>query len=256
MHSPQPKPVVLVKPTLVLLHGWGMHGGVWQTLGASLADDFHVIAPDLPGYGASPACSPYTLQALAETLWASLPPRSHLLGWSLGAKLALQIAQCEPARVDKLVLVAATPSFRARADWPHGLSESALAEFAESVEQDYEATLQRFLSLQARSGEAARAVITQLRAGLFARGRPSLETLRGGLTILRDTDLRASLPAIRHATLLLQGSYDTLVPPAAGIALAQALPNAELQLIPGAAHAPFLSHPQLVSDTIKGFLHG
>ena len=255
MSSPQLEPAASGRPALAMLHGWGMHSSVWATLAADLAREVQVYTPDLPGYGDSPACAPYSLDHLARQLWTELPPRVHLLGWSMGAKVALRMALIAPQRVQKLILIAATPSFRERADWAHGLSDQALADFARGIEADYERTVQRFLSLQARSGDAARAVIAQLRGTLMARGLPAVETLRGGLDILAESDLRAMLPNITQPCLVLQGSHDTLVPLAAGRFLARTLAHARLEVISGAAHAPFLSHPAAVAQCIKGFLN-
>jgi len=116
--------------------------------------------------------------------------------------------------------------------------------------------LKRFLSLQARSGDEARATIAALREKLFARGKPSIETLRAGLAVLSELDLREALRAIKQDTLVIHGSHDTLTPAAAGQWLAQALPNAQLEMVRGAAHAPFLSHPQATLDAMTRFLHG
>lgn len=243
-------------PDLALLHGWGMHGGIWEGARDALAERFRVHVVDLPGYGASPACEPYTLEALARNVARALPERTHVVGWSLGGQVALQWAQLAPQQIDKLILIGTTPSFRQREDWAHGLSDPVMAEFATSLEQDYEGTLKRFLSLQARSGNEARATIAALREQLFTRGKPSIETLRGGLAILSELDLREELGAIQQATLVIHGSHDTLTPPAAGQWLAQALPHAQLELVRGAAHAPFLSHPQATLDAMTRFLHG
>ena len=241
---------------LVLLHGWGMHGGVWDSVRDDLAQQFGVDVVDLPGYGASGACAPYNLEAVARQVLVALPEHTHVAGWSLGGQVALQMALLAPARIERLVLIGTTPCFRIRAGWPHGMSDAALAEFSQGIEQNYEGTLKRFLSLQARSGEEARAVIARLRETLFARGRPTHETLRAGLKILSDLDLRADVNAITHPTLIIHGSHDTLAPSAAGAWLAQALPNAALELIQGAAHAPFLSHPQQTLKCMKRFLNG
>lgn len=243
-------------PDLALLHGWGMHGGIWAGLSERLAARFRVHVVDFPGYGESVAIEPYTLESLAKTVAQALPQRIHIIGWSLGGQVALQWARLAPQQIERLVLIGTTPCFRQREDWAHGLSDPVMAEFANSLAQDYEATLKRFLSLQARSGDEARATITALRAQLFARGRPSLSTLRAGLAILAELDLREAVGEIQQATLLLHGSHDTLTPPAAAQWLSQALPHAQLEIVRGAAHAPFLSHPQATLEAINGFLHG
>lgn len=243
-------------PDLALLHGWGMHGGVWESLIAPLAERHRVHVVDLPGHGASAATTPYTVQQVARDVAAVLPPRCSLAGWSLGGQVAMQIALDVPARIERLLLIGTTPCFRQRADWAHGQDDATVREFARSLEQDYEGTLNRFLSLQARSGEAARAVIARLRETLFARGRPDLASLRGGLAILSELDLRHAVHAIAQPTLIVHGTHDMLTPLAAAEWLMGQLPAAQLAVIPGAAHAPFLSHPVETLDLLQDFLHG
>ena len=234
---------------LVLLHGWGMHGGVWGGVKDQLARHFRLHIMDLPGYGQSPSCAPYTLERLAEQVAVSLPERVHLCGWSLGGLVALETARRFPEKVAHLLLVASTPCFAQREDWRCAVAPETLRDFAASLENDYEGTLKRFLALQARGDEAAKAVLRTLRDSLFTRGRPAAEALRGGLEILAQTDLRGQLPC--PPTLLLHGDRDLLTPLPAAQWLAQRLPGARLEVFHGAAHAPFLSHPNQFIATVK-----
>lgn len=243
-------------PDLVLLHGWGMHGGIWDGVRDALARQFRLHVVDLPGYGASEPIAPYTLAGLAEAVAQALPQQAHVCGWSLGGQVALRLALDFPERVQKLVLIGATPCFRQRLDWAPGMEDATLAEFARSLELDYAGTLKRFLSLQARSGDDARAVIAALREKLFARGEPSLDTLRGGLAILRDLDLRDAVMDVDQPTLVIHGARDTVAPAAAGAWLAQRLPHGRLTLVDGGAHAPFLSHRVETVQAMEQFLNG
>ena len=86
-------------------------------------------------------------------------------------------------------------------------------------------------------------VLAQLRTQLFARGEPSREVMHDALQLLARTDLRPETGAISQPAVVVAGERDTLVPPAAGEWLSRTLPRASFCLIPGAAHAPFLSHP-------------
>jgi len=63
------------------------------------------------------------------------------------------------------------------------------------------------------------------------------------------------LPEIRQPTLAIAGERDKLTPPEASHYLAQTLPNARVVEIKGAAHAPFLSHPQIFIQHLKSFLN-
>jgi pimeloyl-[acyl-carrier protein] methyl ester esterase len=241
-----------VSAPLVFLHGWGLHGGIWSETAAAL-DRPDALMLDLPGYGATPTVTPYDAPHLADALTTRLPPDAIVIGWSMGGMAALALAAKHPIKA--LVLVGASPVFVNRADWPHGLAPEVLAGFAESLSADYRATLLRFLSLQARGGEAAREVNGRLRDSVFARGEPSPETLAAGLGLLRDVDLRGEAAQIHCPTLIIHGDYDNLCPPAAADWFARTIPNARLALHARAAHAPFLSHPDWFVSQLKEFIH-
>lgn len=235
----------------VFLHGWGLHGGIWAETRAGLPG----LAPDLPGYGDTPSVSPYTAETLADAVAETLDTAVELIGWSLGGMVALALATRHPDKVARLVLVGTSPAFVSRPDWPHGLAPEVLAGFVDSLRQDYRATLLRFLSLQARGGDAAREVIARLRETVFQRGEPAAEALAAGLDLLRDVDLRAVASRVRCPTLVVHGAYDTLCPAEAGRWLAGQIPGARLALHERAAHAPFLSHPDWFAGQVRGFLH-
>jgi pimeloyl-[acyl-carrier protein] methyl ester esterase len=250
----------VAEPTLVFLHGWGLHGGIWSQTAPLFAAQYRCLTPDLPGYGATgsvfpPSVFPYRAEILADALAATLPDAAMLCGWSLGGMVALALAARHPDKVSRLALVATNPAFVSRADWPHGLAPEVLAEFARSLVEDYKTTLLRFLSLQARGGDQARAVIEQLRGSVFARGEPAAATLANGLDLLRDVDLRAVVGQVRCPALVLHGERDALCPPAAAHWLAEHLPKGRLALHARAAHAPFLSHPDWFASELRGFLH-
>jgi len=242
----------MIEAPLVYLHGWGLHGGIWLETAQLLPGS----TPDLPGYGNVVTVSPYCAESLADALAPTLQDGSAVCGWSLGGMVALALAARHPHKVAKLVLVATNPVFVSRPDWPHGLAPDVLSEFARALDQDYRATLLRFLSLQARGGDQARAVIERLRERVFLRGEPAAETLAAGLQLLRDVDLRSVVAQVQCPVLVVHGAYDGLCPLPAGRWLAAHLPDARLALHERAAHAPFLSHPDWFVAELRSFLHG
>ena len=246
-------------PPLVLLHGFAMHSGVWGPLVASLAARFRVHAVDLPGHGRSAPIAPYTLEAAMSTVanhFSGEDARLTVVGWSLGGTIALAWAHADPARIARLVLVATTPCFLSRPDWPHGIDADTLAKFGDELAVSYRLTLQRFLSLQLRGTRAGRATLAQMRRTLFERGEPRPETVAAALTLLRDADLRAQAPAIAAPALVVAGDRDVLTPHAAAAWLAEAMPHARLATMAGAAHVPFLSHPDAFGAALEPFLDG
>jgi pimeloyl-[acyl-carrier protein] methyl ester esterase len=259
---------------LVLLHGWGMHGGIWGDTVARLAEDFEVHNVDLPGHGLSGkgeeergtektaepqlpfslSPSPFSLDTIVGELSARFTKPVSVLGWSLGGIIAQHWAFRFPLKVERLVLVASTPCFTEREDWLFGMPGENLQQFAAELEKNHAATLRRFLALQLRGSEHERELLAALREKLFSRGEPQLAALRGGLHILRDADLREQAPAITQPTLAIAGQRDKLTPPEASYYLAQVMPNARVVEIEGAAHAPFLSHPDIFVAQVRKFL--
>lgn len=240
-------------PDLALLHGWGMNAAVWDDLAALLAKNFRVHCVDLPGCGASPACAPYTLDVMTDALAAALPQRLAVCGWSLGGQLALDWALRAPDRVECLVLIATTPRFVRGAGWECGIDAAVLDDFAHGLVRDYRGTLQRFFALQAQGDTDARAVLRRLRGQILMRGEPDMAALEAGLRILKETDLRDKLSRIPQPALILHGAHDAIAPLAAALYLQRALPRATLEVLAGAAHAPFVAQPQRAARHITEF---
>lgn len=240
---------------LLLIHGWGMHGGVWAEVAQKLAEEFQVHTVDLPGYGASTALPETDLESLVQALSARFREPLVVCGWSLGGQVALHWALREPEKVQRLILVTSTPCFAEREDWLFGMAAEVLEQFAAELEQSHVATLRRFIALQLRGSQNEREILALLRERLFSRGEPDKAALRAGLMILRDADLRETLQDIKQPTLVVGGQRDKLTPPEASYYLAQAMPSARVVEMEGAAHAPFLSHPDIFVDHVKSFLH-
>ncbi len=242
-------------PNIVMIHGWGLHGGVWAGLAAHLAGRFRVTVVDLPGHGRSPRHAPLHLNGLVEAVAETLPGPAIWLGWSLGALVALAAALTHRDKVFKLVLTGATPRFTRASDWPQAMSAELLEQFAAELQTDYQATLQRFLSLQVSGADGARAALRSLRTELLRHGAPDAAALREGLMILLHTDLRAHLSEIDVPTQVIHGGHDRLTFPDAARELAERLPQARLDTIAAAGHAPFLSHVREFNVCLDDFLN-
>ena len=257
-------------PPLVLLHGWGMHSGLWGPVLPRLAARFRVHAVDLPGHGhnaskalnaskahnASTAIS--TLPAMVAAVAATMAERRDdqeapltVLGWSLGALVALQWALASGGEVSRLILVGATPRFVAGPDWPHGMDHATLRRFGDEMRVAHKLTLQRFLTLQLQGSDDGGATLSMMRRALFVRGEPDASALAQGLDLLAGTDLRDVVTRLRQPALVIAGDRDTMTPLAASRWLAEALPAGNLAVIPGAGHVPFWSHPDAFMSAVS-----
>ena len=238
---------------VVFVHGWGMGSGIFDELRAMLGERHLTLAPALPGYG-TPTCEPYTPDRLADALARAAPAPCSVVGWSLGALVALAWALARPADVERLVLIAATPSFVQRSDWIHAMPGPELDVFARAIGASCEAGLVRFAALQALDDARARYVARRLRENVARCGPQERAALDAGLDVLRKTDLRGRIAEVSQRVLLIHGGRDRITPVGAAEYLAEHLPRARLERIEEAAHAPFVSHAPRVARSIAEFL--
>ncbi|MES2181839.1 MAG: pimeloyl-ACP methyl ester esterase BioH [Pseudomonadota bacterium] len=241
-------------PNLVLLHGWGMHGAVWQPLVKKLSKVFTLHLVDLPGMGLSRPIEPFHLHAVAEKIAEMLPAHADIIGWSLGGQVAMRLAIDQPDLVRRLILVGTTPCYVNKADWDIGIEPAVFSSFADNVNTDYHKTMTQFLTLQCMGAKDARATVKLLRKKFAERPVPTAQTLQKALNILLETDLRAELERLRKPALLIHGDRDTLAPVQAAHWMMQNLPIAYLRVIAGASHAPFLSHQEQFIEAVVQFL--
>ena len=166
--------------------------------------------------------------------------------------VASQIALSAPARVDKLITVASSPCFSAQDGWP-GIKPDVLQGFQQQLSEDFQRTVERFLALQTLGTESARQDARLLKSVVLEQPMPSVEVLNGGLAILREADLRQPLADLAVPFLRLYGALDGLVPRKVAGLLDDQWPNSTSVVIPKAAHAPFISHPDAFTEQVIAF---
>ncbi|WP_286341152.1 pimeloyl-ACP methyl ester esterase BioH [Ferrimonas sp. YFM] len=240
---------------LLLLHGWGMNGQVFEPFAQLLAErGFRVGRVDLPGFGRSaPLSDGLTLEGVSRALAPRLPEACVLVGWSLGGMAATRLALDCPERVSHLITLASSPCFSARDEWA-GIKPRVLAGFAQALTQDLAGTLERFVALQAMGSASARKDTKAIRTLLSEAPEPDGESLAQGLAILKDVDLRPQLQSLSQPWLRLYGRLDALVPAESLPAMTALAPASEQVVLPKAAHAPFISHPKETLASIETFL--
>ncbi|QEP42702.1 pimeloyl-[acyl-carrier protein] methyl ester esterase [Ectothiorhodospiraceae bacterium BW-2] len=241
-------------PNLVLIHGWGTHSGIWHTLKPRLEPHYRLHLLDLPGYGPQQGWQgAWSLDSMVAYIADNVPPQSIWCGWSLGGMIALHAA-ASGLELQQVVVCGTTPCFCERYDWPHGLSEETLKLFYHELQQHPHATLLRFLALQTQGSEQAQQELRFLRQQISRYSEPSTAVLTAGLSILLHDDLRPYLEDIRCPVSAIHGERDRLAPASALDQWLAPLPQSHYQLIKGAGHAPFLSHPQQFSQLLQQHL--
>jgi len=228
-----------------------MHTGVWRDFAKQLGRYYQVVCVDLPGHGRSESIEPFSLERISEALINVLPIEPfNLLGWSLGATVAMDLAERFPERVKSLIVLAGNPQFVKTQDWP-GVKSETLEGFAELLKSDVQKTLIRFLALQVNGLAHGKSLLQQLKKSILEVPSPSQQILQSGLDILKNTDKREFVASNVLPVNLLLGDKDTLVPADSAQAVKQLNPNIHYQILPSAGHAPFLSHTEeLISKII------
>ena len=241
---------------VILLHGSGGEGARWMPTIKGLASEFRVIAPDQIGWGASD--KPMTIyhngvfaEFLARFMREIGVAKASLVGQSMGAGVALQMAVSYPQLVDRMVLVngggfrSASDAPRAGApDWHARQISNAgtLAESREYLEKMYynhslisDQQVEDNLILRLRSAYTAESVQIANARGL------------GGIT-------EEQARAIKTPTLLVWGATDKLSPTADADKLNAAIAGSRKVLIDKAGHYPFIEHPEKFNQVVREFL--
>lgn len=242
-------------PTVVLIHGAGHDHSVWNTQARTLAHHgFGVLAPDLPGHGASGGAPLAGIDALADWILALLDGcgvvHASLVGHSMGSLIALAAAARAPERVGSLVLVGSVV--------PMPVAPPLLQAAADARDQAHRMINQWSFSHTGQLGQAASPGTWQtgLNRRLMERQAPGV--LATDLAACNDwTGGQEAAGAVRCPTLLICGERDQMTPPRSVKPLRDALVNvpggARMITLSGAGHAIMAEAPGAISDALRGF---
>ena len=236
----------------MLAHGFTQTGRLWGAFGQSLARGRTVVGVDLPGHAGSDGVRVGLVEGgalLAATARGVTGGPADLLGYSLGARLALHAALDEPAAVRRLVLIGGTggledPDARSRRRAADEATADAL-EATDDVAGFVDDWLSRpmFAGLREGDGRAERlrnsapGLASSLRLAGLGTQEPLWDRLRG----------------LAMPVLVIAGADDPRFV-AHGLRLARSAPHAVLAVVPGAGHAAHLHAPALTARLVARWL--
>jgi 2-succinyl-6-hydroxy-2,4-cyclohexadiene-1-carboxylate synthase len=230
---------------LVLLHGFTHTGASWDPVRAALGERYRAVAPDIRGHGTASEVEPVALEAvIVDVAAAARSDAFTLVGYSMGGRIAIHLALTLPARVQRLVLIGASPGL---ADPDERAARRAADDvLADEIEgMGIDAFVARWGQTPVLAGQPpqVRALVDADRlrntpAGL-ARALRGLGT--GALHSVWDRLGELSMPVT-----LVVGERDAKFR-AIAADMARRIPNAEIVTVPGAGHAVHLEAPDAVA---------
>lgn len=243
-------------PRVILLHGLGSDWRRWERTVAALAPDFHLLALDQIGHGASDKpLANYTSALLVEFLAGFMQalqiPRATLIGNSMGAGIATEMAVSYPALVERLILVdgagyrptnPTSPPTAAQLRLLQLLNSSTLAETRELETRLYyddsrvtEALVAKTYTMRLKAAYTISKLVEAAVKGI------------GGVT-------EAEIHSITVPTLIIWGKEDEMAPLAVAERLHQNIAGSQLAVINHCGHMPQLEKAEEFNQLVRGFL--
>jgi 3-oxoadipate enol-lactonase len=239
---------------LVFIHGFPLSKDIWRPQWEGLADATRSIAPDLRGFGDSQSPSgTYTMELLAKEIASFMDGVNViapiLIGLSMGGYIAMTFCRRYARWLSGLVLTAT----RAHADTEAGKADRdnmitiANEKGAKAIA---DIMLPKLLAPKTLSENQP---LTQEVRNIIEKA--SVNGIVGTLNGMKEReDSMEFLKTLDLPTLIIHGTEDQLFPVSEAEAMAKAIPNAELKVIPHAGHLVNLEQPQAFNDALRAFV--
>ncbi len=251
-------------PALLLLHGFMGSGADWDALGTALAGDYYVLAPDLPGHGRSVFAdsadssdsADYSMPSCANAIISLLDQlaieRCHLLGYSMGGRLALYLVSHFPERFKTVLLESASPGIAEQAQ------RAARQRWDEQIATQLEtlplsAFLQDWYAMPLFDSLRAHPQFAQMVAQRLQNQPQQLARSMRAMGTGRQAPLWEAWESVAVPILLLVGEWDQKY---VGISAEMAARNrhARVEIVANAGHNVHFEQPASYLILVKQFL--
>jgi 3-oxoadipate enol-lactonase len=231
-------------PLLLFLHGIGGNRNHWLQQLAFFSKKFKAAAWDARGYGESEDyAGPLRFDDFSADLLRTLDhfgeKKAHLVGLSMGGRIARNFALKHPGRVRTLTLANTSPGFDA-------LSTEEVLKFVDERKQRTPESARRLLGSRA-SRAAQEALLNSFHA---LRNDSYLKTLEASVA----QDRAAPLEKLRVPTLVITSDEDRVYPPGLVQRMAQRIPGSELVVLEACGHLSNLEQPERFNKVLLDFL--
>jgi pimeloyl-ACP methyl ester carboxylesterase len=238
---------------LVFLHAFPLDRGMWKPQLTGLRETARVLAPDLPGFGESPAAT-FSIEGVADVIAEFLIelkiPKAVVCGLSMGGYVALALARKHADMLAGLILADTRAGIDDTNTKANRTKSIALVNEKGSAAL-FEAMLPRVVSEQSH---AKPEVIDRLKS--LAAKQPAA-SVAAALAALRDRpDANDGLKDIAVPTLVIVGEFDMVTPLLSAANLSAQIRRSTLLHIPGAGHLSNVENPGAFNAAVCGFIAG
>ncbi len=254
-------------PTLVLIHGIGHSADVFYRNIDTLARDYFVIAPDLPGHGftermdlAGGAPQPLFVRQLELLLDELGIGTCSVLGSSFGGLLACLMALSRPSKVNDLIVVGSGGAFHSAGEQRRTLQQVLANASGAMSEPTLESCRSRLAAIcNDPNAVAEEILLTRLTSyGLGDRFEAFKSAISGYLASLDSEDYRVygRLEAIKSRTMIITGRQDSRASVESHVQAKERIAGAELVILDGCGHLPYMEHVDTFNRIVLEFLSG
>jgi pimeloyl-ACP methyl ester carboxylesterase len=251
-------------PDVVLLHGLGGAKSSFFDTAAALSRRYRVHALDLPGFGASskPTTAPYTARWFAETVLATMDElgieRAHVVGNSMGGRIAIELGLRNPERVASLGLLCPAVAFVKRTYHPVVRllrPELGLLPHRFAREKVAEHFWNLFADPDGIDPSVADVVVDEFQR-IYASPGGRIAFLSAARNIYLEAPygkdgFYGRLSQLKPPALFVWGSHDRVIPPAFGRHVARWLPSAEQIVLDGCGHVPQVERAEHTGELLE-----
>lgn len=247
------------KITLVFLSGWATDQGVWvnqEEYFSSYRKIYNNYHRNIEPFSITEL---ETLRYRDSALKIIKEERNLmiLVGWSLGAMVALELEALASEKILGIILVGGTAKFISEDGYDAGLPGVVVDRMKKKLARNPEQTLEDFYTLMFTKEEHSEGFLQKFQQQLLA---PVLNwsylELQAGLDYLKNQDLRILLKSIKVPTLIIHGERDEICPIQAGQNLHTNIEGSIFKLLPGCGHVPFISRAEDFNKEVARWIHG
>jgi abhydrolase domain-containing protein 6 len=240
---------------VLLLHGFGASADNWNRFASRLTKKYHVIAPDLPGWGQSTRLDtvsyayPQQVERLRQFVTHLGLRHFHLLGHSMGGFLASAYAARFPEEVMTLGLIA-----------PHGITEPQPSELALSVAigdnwlvattvPEFDRLLNKVFAKRPYLPKSVFRLLANHAIRNSAKSARIFAEMQSN-----DPTLQERLPRIKAPALIIWGGQDRVLHVSCADIFRQGIKNSELLVIAGSGHMPLVENARECATAWRAFV--